>query len=154
MDEDITNSQNQRFNSKRVSDRNIDELIGLARGILADGKVDQQEAEYLQKWLIAISVSIDSTNKKARTNNNWIAYKESGNEVSWSSLFSFKPEDTISMGHRYRLNRVTGQLEQDFMTKKFQNGIKPEDYDVIRDVDNYDWGLMHTADCKKVEAIF
>ena len=55
MDEDITNSQNQRFNSKRVSDRNIDELIGLARGILADGKVDQQEAEYLQKWLIAIS---------------------------------------------------------------------------------------------------
>mgnify|MGYP005665887197 FL=1 len=46
MDEDITNSQNQRFNSKRVSDRNIDELIGLARGILADGKVDQQEAEY------------------------------------------------------------------------------------------------------------
>ena len=36
-------------------DRNIDELIGLARGILADGKVDQVEAETLQKWLIAVS---------------------------------------------------------------------------------------------------
>ncbi len=46
---------NKRFNQKRVVERNVDELIGLARGILADGKVDQLEAEALQKWLIAIS---------------------------------------------------------------------------------------------------
>lgn len=51
----LSGSQNKRFNQKRVVDRNIDELIGLARGILADGKVDQVEAETLQKWLIAVS---------------------------------------------------------------------------------------------------
>lgn len=51
----ITSSQSKRFNQKRVVDRNIDELIGFARGILADGKVDQNEAESLQKWLVAIS---------------------------------------------------------------------------------------------------
>jgi len=53
----ITSSQSKRFNQKRVVDRNIDELIGFARGILADGKVDQNEAESLQKWLVAISGS-------------------------------------------------------------------------------------------------
>jgi NAD-dependent DNA ligase len=51
----ITSSKSKRFNHKRVVDRNIDELIGFARGILADGKVDQNEAVSLQKWLIAIS---------------------------------------------------------------------------------------------------
>ena len=53
----ITSSQSKKFNQKRVVDRNIDELIGFARGILADGKVDQNEAESLQKWLVAISGS-------------------------------------------------------------------------------------------------
>lgn len=51
----LTFNENRRFNHKRVVDRNIDELIGLARGILADGKVDKTEAETLQKWLIAVS---------------------------------------------------------------------------------------------------
>ena len=51
----LSTKENKRYNQKRVVDRNIDELIGLARGILADGKVDQAEAETLQKWLIAVS---------------------------------------------------------------------------------------------------
>ena len=51
----LSSRENNNFNQKRVVDRNIDELIGLARGILADGKVDQIEAETLQKWLIAVS---------------------------------------------------------------------------------------------------
>lgn len=51
----LSSKENKGFNQKRVVDRNIDELIGLARGILADGKVDQAEAETLQKWLIAVS---------------------------------------------------------------------------------------------------
>lgn len=55
QDGKISSSKNKRFNHKRVVERNMDELIGLARGILADGKVDQAEAETLQKWLIAIS---------------------------------------------------------------------------------------------------
>ena len=38
---------------ERLSARQIDELIGLARGIACDGTVNQGEAEFLQKWLAA-----------------------------------------------------------------------------------------------------
>jgi len=37
----------------RISSRQIDELIGLSRGLIADGEVNQAEAEFLQKWLAA-----------------------------------------------------------------------------------------------------
>jgi hypothetical protein len=38
-------------NSYFLNDRTIDELIGVARGILADGTVNIKEADYLLKWL-------------------------------------------------------------------------------------------------------
>ncbi len=38
---------------QRIASRQIDELIGIARGIAADGSVHQMEAEFLQKWLVA-----------------------------------------------------------------------------------------------------
>ena len=38
-------------NTKPMADRQIDQLIGLAQGILADGIVSQAEAEMLQSWL-------------------------------------------------------------------------------------------------------
>lgn len=37
----------------RLASRQIDELIGLASGIAADGILNQSEAEFLQKWLAA-----------------------------------------------------------------------------------------------------
>jgi NAD-dependent DNA ligase len=37
----------------RITSRQIDELVGLARGIGADGTVNQSEVEFLQKWLAA-----------------------------------------------------------------------------------------------------
>lgn len=42
-----------RFGSDRISSRQIDELIGLARGLVADGVINQSEVEFLQKWLVA-----------------------------------------------------------------------------------------------------
>lgn len=39
------------FYAKRIADRGIDEAIGLCRGIIADGLVDQKEAEYILSWL-------------------------------------------------------------------------------------------------------
>ena len=39
------------FNTKPMADRQIDQLIGLAQGILADGIVTQAESEMLQAWL-------------------------------------------------------------------------------------------------------
>lgn len=41
-----------KFNRKNVQDRQVDTLIGLSKGILADGKVVQSEAEFLQTWLV------------------------------------------------------------------------------------------------------
>lgn len=46
-----------RFNRKNIQDRQVDTLIGLSKGITADGKVDQAEAEFLQTWLIQNSHS-------------------------------------------------------------------------------------------------
>lgn len=42
----------KKFNRKNIQDRQVDTLIGLSKGITADGKVDQTEAEFLQAWLI------------------------------------------------------------------------------------------------------
>jgi len=41
-----------RLNKKNIQDRQIDTLIGLSKGLLADGKIDQSEAEFLLNWLI------------------------------------------------------------------------------------------------------
>jgi len=43
----------RRFHEARVDRRTVDELIGLAEGITADGKVNQAEAEFLMAWLKA-----------------------------------------------------------------------------------------------------
>jgi len=42
---------NRRYSAARLSDRAIDELIGLSRGVIADGVVTQEEAEFLARWL-------------------------------------------------------------------------------------------------------
>lgn len=42
----------QQFNRKSIDDRQIDTLIGLSKGLTADGKMDQSEAEFLHGWLI------------------------------------------------------------------------------------------------------
>lgn len=42
-----------RFGSERITSRQVDELTGLARGLCADGVLNQAEVEFLQKWLAA-----------------------------------------------------------------------------------------------------
>lgn len=49
MDEKFCN----RVSGDRISSRQIDELIGLARGLAADGTINTTEVEFLQKWLAA-----------------------------------------------------------------------------------------------------
>lgn len=41
-----------KYNRKNIQDRQIDTLIGLSKGIAANGEVDQSEAEFLQAWLV------------------------------------------------------------------------------------------------------
>ncbi len=38
-------------NASRVQDRLIDELIGVCRGVIADGAVDEREAIFLGQWI-------------------------------------------------------------------------------------------------------
>lgn len=42
-----------RVNGDRISSRQVDELIGISRGMLADGHINQAEVAFLQKWLAA-----------------------------------------------------------------------------------------------------
>ena len=41
----------KRFSGERLGDRKVDQLLGLCEGVIADGHVNQQEAEFIQKWL-------------------------------------------------------------------------------------------------------
>ena len=41
-----------KFNRKSIDDRQIDTLIGISKGLIADGKLVQSEAEFLLSWLI------------------------------------------------------------------------------------------------------
>ena len=38
-------------NTSRIQDRLIDELIGISRGVIADGVVDEQEAIFMGQWI-------------------------------------------------------------------------------------------------------
>lgn len=49
LSEDIRNL----YNRARIDDRQANELIGLARGLVADDTLNQKEAEYLHAWLAA-----------------------------------------------------------------------------------------------------
>jgi NAD-dependent DNA ligase len=49
----VSDAFNNRVGSDRISSRQIDELVGIARGLLADGHINQAEVEFLQKWLAA-----------------------------------------------------------------------------------------------------
>lgn len=47
-----------RVGGDRIESRQVDELIGVCRGMAADGSINQLEAEFLQKWLAAnLSIS-------------------------------------------------------------------------------------------------
>jgi len=50
----------RKYNQKSIDDRQIDTLIGISKGLLADGKVDQSEVEFLQSWLIQSRQTTDN----------------------------------------------------------------------------------------------
>lgn len=43
------------YGRERITSRQVDELTGLARGLCADGVLNQLEVEFLEKWLAANS---------------------------------------------------------------------------------------------------
>jgi NAD-dependent DNA ligase len=49
-----------KFNRKNIDDRQIDTLIGISKGLVADEKVNQSEAEFLLSWLIQSRQNTDN----------------------------------------------------------------------------------------------
>ena len=54
----MDNALLNRLGADRITSRQIDELIGIARGIAADDLLNRTEVEFLHKWLVAnVSIS-------------------------------------------------------------------------------------------------
>lgn len=53
MSDDRKDALYNQFGRERISSRQVDELIGLARGVCADGFLNQAEVEFVEKWLAA-----------------------------------------------------------------------------------------------------
>ncbi len=49
-----------RYNSKGIQDRQTDTLIGLAKGLIADGSINQAEVEFLLTWLVQNSSTTEN----------------------------------------------------------------------------------------------
>ena len=47
----MMNKTNRSRNALRIQDRLIDELIGICRGVIADGVIDEREAIFLGQWI-------------------------------------------------------------------------------------------------------
>lgn len=52
-DTDVDDWSLNRLNNDRLQSRQIDELIGLCRGLISDGSISRGEVEFLEKWLVA-----------------------------------------------------------------------------------------------------
>jgi NAD-dependent DNA ligase len=39
------------FHEERIDQRSVDALIGIAAGVAADGRINQQEAEFIKSWI-------------------------------------------------------------------------------------------------------
>lgn len=52
--------KNIKFQSAKILNRQIDELIGVCRGLIADDILNQTEIEYMQKWITANTAVIDN----------------------------------------------------------------------------------------------
>lgn len=46
-------ARNGRYLSRQIGDRQVSELIGIARGLVADGELNDSEIEFLHRWLVA-----------------------------------------------------------------------------------------------------
>lgn len=55
----------QAFRSEAIVDRQIDELIGIVKGVMADGMVHQGEVEFLLAWLESNRTALDKWPAKA-----------------------------------------------------------------------------------------
>ena len=100
------------------------------------------------------SITIDSDAKQATTKDGTFGYTEKGNQIRWEAIYHRKIGDSVAMAERILLDRFTGELENHFLTWKFEDGIQAEDLPKIPDIMNYELGLIYYANCEKTESLF
>lgn len=50
---------NVRFNRARRAERDLSELLGLAKGLLADGEITKEEANHLNNWIASHPAAVE-----------------------------------------------------------------------------------------------
>lgn len=89
--------QNSRFfHQARIDRRSADELVGMAAGLIADGTVNQQEAEFLKGWIESNFIHFDDPVVN-------IIYRRLANMLSDGIL---QPEESIELVEM--LHKFTG----------------------------------------------
>lgn len=78
---------NRAYNARRVADRGADELLGLCKGMIADGTVNESEARFLLEWLDA---------------NQCVASQWPGN-VLYARIYEFLRDGILDAGERTEL---------------------------------------------------
>ena len=104
-----------------------------------------------------IAITVDTEKKMVTTEGLELTYEEYGNEIRFVTYAGTKEGDTYAWAKRYRLNRVSAELEQDFMTIEFPEGyMSTSEVDVMKrwNLKNYNLGLVHSASCKKAVSLF
>lgn len=86
--------RNRAFNAKRIKDRGVDELLGLCKGMAADGVVNEAETRFLIDWL---------------ENNQCVAREWPGN-VLYARAYEFLRDGMLDANERAELLELLTRL--------------------------------------------
>lgn len=96
LDPDTAQPISNVISAARRAERNIDELIGICKGVIADGEVSQSEAEFLLQWM--------ETNQDAA--HEWpanVLYERIGLYLADGVLDDIEKEDLLKL-----IRQITG----------------------------------------------
>ncbi len=101
------------FNARRLAARSVDELIGICKGIAADGIVNSAEADFLVNWLDSNRpimdvwpVNVLSLRVEKMLENNCI------DELERKELFKLLTDIVGETGKCEVVNRTTGEVAE------------------------------------------
>ncbi len=104
---------NRAFNARRLAARSVDELIGICKGIVADGIVNSAEADFLVNWLDSNRpimdvwpVNVLSLRVEKMLENNCI------DELERKELFKLLTDIVGGTGKCEVVNRTTGEVAE------------------------------------------
>jgi len=96
--------------------------------------------------------TIKPDTKKIIASDGTFTYDEEGNQITWTTYSPVDVGDVYGMAWVFRIDRVSGELEQDFRELKKTEGFDMQD--LLKDAEDYEHLLTHYAKCNKVEALF